>query len=162
MAAQPDDKTLTLKEMVRRAGSTPRTIRFYEEVGLIHPLGRSPGGHRLYHPSELEKLQLIGDLRIAGFSLDEIKTIFELRQRRHDAKQASGEVSKILTEKIDQLKRRLGALVQLKEELASSVDLWQTACADCKCPPGEEICEACADIDHAHLPRTFRWIWNVH
>jgi len=155
-------ETLTLKEMVRASGNTPRTIRFYEEVGLIHPVGRSPGGHRLYQPSELEKLQLISDLRIAGFSLDEIKAIFELRSVRRDARQASAEVAKLLADKIEDLKRRLSALMQLRDEFASSVKLLQDACLQCKHPPGQEICEVCTDIEHGNLPRTFRWIWNVH
>jgi len=154
--------TLTLKEMVRRTGNTPRTIRFYEEIGLIHPVGRSPGGHRLYHPSELEKLQLISDLRIAGCSLEEIKTIFELKRARGDARSASAEVAKLLGDKIEDLKRRLSALIHLRDELSSSIAVLQNACINCKHPPGQEICESCADIDHDRLPRTFRWIWNVH
>src|SRR5262245_46848548 len=114
-------ETLTLKEMVSRTGNTPRAIRFYEEVGLIHPVRRSPGGHRLYHPSEIEKLQLISDLRIAGFSLEEIKAIFELKHQRGGARQASAELAKLLSEKVDELKRRLGALISLRDEFASSL-----------------------------------------
>jgi DNA-binding transcriptional MerR regulator len=158
----PDAKTLTLKDMVRRSGNTPRTIRFYEEVGLLRPAGRTPGGHRLFAQSELEKLQLITDLRLAGFSLDEIKTIFDLRRSGDGARQASAEATRILGEKIDDLKRRLSALVQLRDEFASSVEVLQTACATCKEPPGQELCEACTCIDRERLPRMFRWIWDLH
>jgi len=55
----------------------------------------------------------------------------------------------------------MSVLLQLKSELETSVDIFRTSCAGCKHPPGHEICEACTDIDHARLPRMFRWIWNV-
>ena len=163
MAAEAEDKkALSLKEMVRRTGNTPRTIRFYEEIGLIQPLGRTPGGHRIYQPDEIEKLQLITDLRIAGFSLDQIKTLFDIRRSTGDARKASRQMTCLMNEKIDELKRRLGALVKLREEFSSSVELFRNACAECKHPPGQELCEACTAIDHEHLPRAFRWIWDVH
>src|SRR5438270_171734 len=45
---------LTLKDMVRGVNTTPRAVRFYEEQRLIRTAGRSPGGHRYFHPEELE------------------------------------------------------------------------------------------------------------
>jgi DNA-binding transcriptional MerR regulator len=158
----PDEKTLTLKEMVKRSGSTPRTIRFYEEVGLITPVGRTQGGHRLYRPSELEKLSFISDLRDAGVSLEEIKELLDLRASSQNARDASQKVSQLLHNRIEDLKRRLGVLARLRDELAHSVDIFQKSCADCKHPPGNEVCDTCTDIDHARLPRAFRWLWNVH
>jgi DNA-binding transcriptional MerR regulator len=157
-----DGKSLSLKEMVRRSGNTPRTIRFYEEIGLIRPFGRTPGGHRLYHAAELEKLQLVSDLREAGLSLEEIKTMLDLKAEIGDARRCSVEVTKLLNTKIDELKRRLGVLLRLKEEFSDTVDVLQAACAECKHPPGQELCQACTDVNHQSLPRTFRWLWNVH
>jgi MerR family transcriptional regulator, Zn(II)-responsive regulator of zntA len=155
-------KTFSLREMVKRTGATPRTIRFYEEVGLISPIGRTPGGHRLYSERELEKLTFIADLRDAGLSIEEIKELFDLRHAAGNARTASAEVARKLTEKIDDLRRRMTVLGRLRDEFSSSVDIFRHSCSDCKHPPGQEVCDACNEIDHARLPRTFRWLWNVH
>src|SRR5215475_3804791 len=114
MAVQ--EKTLSLKEMVKRSGATPRTIRFYEEVGLICPVGRTPGGHRLYSELELDKLGFIADLRDAGLSIEEIKELFELRHAMGSAKEGSTRVARRLNEKIDELRRRMTVLSRLRDE----------------------------------------------
>jgi DNA-binding transcriptional MerR regulator len=147
--------------MVRQSGNTPRTIRFYEEVGLIRPRGRTQGGHRLYEPRELEKLQLITDLRLAGFSLEEIRVVFGLKRATADAKRASQQMMQLLNDKLEDLKRRLAALIQLKEEFAGTMSVLQNACAECKQPPGQELCSSCAEVDHGNLPRTLRWVWHL-
>lgn len=152
---------LTLKEMVRGTGNTPRAIRFYEEEGLLQPARRSPAGHRMYEPRELEKLALISDLRKAGFAIHEIKRIFTMRADRDSAKEAAAEVQLFLTERVAELRRLIDSVVRLRDEFSQSLDIL-TACADCREPPGEEVCEACTRIEHGALPRTFRWIWSVH
>jgi len=57
---------LSTGDMARLTGNTLRTVRFYEEAGILHPERRSTGGHRLFTHAELERLQLISDLRAAG------------------------------------------------------------------------------------------------
>ena len=155
-------RTFSLREMVKRTGATPRTIRFYEEVGLISPIGRTPGGHRLYSDRELEKLGFIADLRDAGLSIEEIKELFDLRHAAANARTASVEVARKLNDKIEDLRRRMAALARLRDEFTSSIDIFRNSCSDCKHTPGQEVCEACTEIDHGRLPRTFRWLWNVH
>ena len=63
------DGLLTTGDMARKSGSTLRTVRFYEEAGILKPTQRTEGGHRLFEASELDKLRLVSDLRSAGFSL---------------------------------------------------------------------------------------------
>ncbi len=53
-------------DLARSTGNTVRTIRFYEEQGLLRPAVISEGGHRRYTEEDLEKLRLIGDLRFSG------------------------------------------------------------------------------------------------
>jgi DNA-binding transcriptional MerR regulator len=156
-----EDKPVTLREMVKRARTTARTVRFYEEVGLLCPVGRSKGGHRLYRAADAEKLELIAELRVAGCSLEQIRTLFALKHSRRDARRASGELQGLLAQRIDELKHRLSLLTRLRDDLGASVAVLQSACAQCKHPPGEELCAACTDIDHDHLPRSFRWIWEL-
>jgi DNA-binding transcriptional MerR regulator len=64
-----------ITEVARRSGVPASTLRFYEEKGLIAPVGRR-GLRRLFNPDVLERLALIALGRAAGFSLDEIAQMF--------------------------------------------------------------------------------------
>ena len=76
-APRRKDGFLTTGDMARLSSNTLRTVRFYEEAGLLSPVQRTDGGHRLFPQSELRKLQLVSDLRAAGFSLEEIREMIE-------------------------------------------------------------------------------------
>ncbi len=61
-------------EAARRAGVTTRTLRYYQELGLLQPSGATPGGNRLYSDDDVERLRRILELRdVMGFDLDRIK-----------------------------------------------------------------------------------------
>lgn len=66
---------MDITEVARRSGLPASTLRFYEEKGLIASIGRR-GLHRVFDPSVLERLALIGLGRSAGFSLNEIAQMF--------------------------------------------------------------------------------------
>lgn len=66
------DVPLRVGDLAVAAGVTVRTIHHYEEIGLIEPTRRSDGGHRLYGPESVERLQRISLLRRVGLSLHEI------------------------------------------------------------------------------------------
>ncbi|MGH9110586.1 MAG: MerR family transcriptional regulator [Acidimicrobiales bacterium] len=58
-----------------------RTIRHYEEVGLVPPSGRSAGGFRLYTDDDIERLRLVKQMKPLDFTLEEIRELLELRGR---------------------------------------------------------------------------------
>jgi len=69
---------LKIHEVATETGLTPRTIRYYEELGLLEPAARSEGAYRLYDTEDLERLRFIRGLRDdAGFSLAEIGQLLE-------------------------------------------------------------------------------------
>src|SRR4051794_32532723 len=69
---------LKIQEVSAETGLTPRSIRYYEEVGLVEPAARSEGAYRLYDASDLERLRTIKELRDeAGFSLAQIGQLLE-------------------------------------------------------------------------------------
>lgn len=82
-AATPTDDTpapplLRIQEVAAALGLTTRTIRYYEELGLLEPAGRSGGDYRQYDPDDIERLRFIKGLRDdAGFSLAEIGQLLE-------------------------------------------------------------------------------------
>ncbi|MDR7381854.1 MerR family transcriptional regulator [Promicromonospora iranensis] len=64
-------------EVAERIGLSLRTIRYYEEVGLVTPSARSQGGFRLYTESDIARLQLIKRMKPLGFSLDEMRSLLD-------------------------------------------------------------------------------------
>jgi MerR family transcriptional regulator, repressor of the yfmOP operon len=71
-------------EVAERTGTTPRTIRYYEELGLLDEAGgREKGKHRSYTDADVERLSDLIRLReLLGVSLDELKTIVEAEEAR--------------------------------------------------------------------------------
>lgn len=71
---------LTIGKLAAIVGVNPRTIRYYEAIGLLPPPRRSPSGYRLYSPDDAARLRFIRRARAAGLSLAEVRQVLELRQ----------------------------------------------------------------------------------
>ena len=70
-----DQRTYASGEFARLAGVSVRTIRYYDEIGLLEPSDRSDAGYRRYSDADLEDLEQILALKYLGFSLDEIQRL---------------------------------------------------------------------------------------
>jgi MerR family transcriptional regulator, repressor of the yfmOP operon len=83
-AAGQETAPLRIGELARRAGTTPRTIRYYEELGLLGGRGERPaGGHRLYSEADLAHLRELIRLReLLGLSLEELGAVIEAEEAR--------------------------------------------------------------------------------
>jgi DNA-binding transcriptional MerR regulator len=75
---------LRIGEVARRTSTTPRTIRYYEEIGLLPPApGREPGGHRTYAEADVERLAELLRLKdLLGVSLEELGELVEAEEAR--------------------------------------------------------------------------------
>jgi len=84
MSATQAQAGLRIGEVARRAGTTPRTIRYYEELGLLPATPeRDAGSHRLYGESDVERLRQILRLKdLLGLSLDELRDVIEAEDAR--------------------------------------------------------------------------------
>ena len=69
------EMSYTVQQLARLAGVSVRTLHYYDQIGLLKPAGRSPGGYRQYGEEAIVPLQQIMFFREMGFSLDEIKGI---------------------------------------------------------------------------------------
>ncbi len=73
---------LAIGEVARRAAVTTRTLRYYQEMGLLQPSGVTPRGNRLYSDADVERLQRILELRdVMGFDLERIRVILQTEDR---------------------------------------------------------------------------------
>ena len=112
-----EERYLQIGEVAEQLGLTPRTLRYYEEIGLLAPPSRMEGGFRLYSAADITRLENIVQLkRLLGFSLREIKQVVEamesLKLLRQESKQASD-----LETKRDSLRKGLEILEQQVEVL---------------------------------------------
>lgn len=133
-AGMPD---LDIAEVARRSGVPASTLRYYEERGLIAPIGRR-GLRRLFDAGVLERLALIGLGRAAGFSLDEIAGMFGADGRP--------EIDRaLLSAKADELDRTIRSLVVMRDGLRHAVAC--TAPSHMECPTFRRILRAAASGD---------------
>lgn len=74
---------MRIGEVAERTGTTPRTIRFYEELGLLDRRDRPKGKHRTFEESDVERLNELIRLReLLGVSLEDLKTIVDAEEAR--------------------------------------------------------------------------------
>lgn len=67
--------TMKIGEVAERVGLSLRTLRYYEESGLITPAGRTAGGFRLYSERDVQRLLLIMQMKPLGFSLEQMRQV---------------------------------------------------------------------------------------
>jgi DNA-binding transcriptional MerR regulator len=72
---------MRIGEIARRTGTTPKTIRYYEDIGLLPEPPRAPNGYRDYSADTVDRLSFIRDAQATGLSLTEIDSILDLRSR---------------------------------------------------------------------------------
>ncbi len=153
---------LTTGDMARLTGNTLRTVRFYEEAGILRPAARSAGGHRLFSSRELERLSFITDMRAAGMSLDEIRLLLELKCNADDAKVAACSAIAALDQQIHGLEQKISVLTRLCSELCQARAILQRckSCSNARLFP--DACDECVVVrDEPELPKSMRVLWSV-
>src|SRR5579885_3439383 len=79
----------TIEQVATRTGMTKRTLRYYEEVGLLPPTGRTEGNYRRYSESDVQRLERIKELRdLLGFSLSDIRDLLQVEEEREQIRMA--------------------------------------------------------------------------
>lgn len=101
-----DDQTFTIQEAAVETGLTEHTLRYYERIGLIHPIQRADNGHRQYSPDDVGWIDFLNKLRAIGMSIQQMKQYAEL-QRQGD----------------DTLPERLEMLKNLRDQVEAHMDL---------------------------------------
>jgi DNA-binding transcriptional MerR regulator len=131
-----DERLLRIQEAAAEVGLTPRSIRYYEEIGLLTPAARSEGDYRLYDQTDVDRLRFIKGLRDdAGFSLAEIAQLLEdeaARERGHAAYHATtnpDERLRILRDRVGRYEKQIGLLRTKIGKLQAMVDETQARLA---------------------------------
>jgi DNA-binding transcriptional MerR regulator len=103
-------------EVAGRLGVSPRTIKYYEEIGLVAPEGRSQGGFRLYGEREVDRLERILRMKGMGYSLAAIREILAVRDAAQEADKVT--VLRTATEHLKQREREVvDRIRRMREDL---------------------------------------------
>ena len=122
---------LRIGELAKRVGTTPRTIRYYEELGILPSEGgRESGRHRLYGERDVARLRDALRLKeLLGVSLDELKELLEaeetraaLREEWHHGDPGTARRREMLSESLRLLDRQLALVRRRRDEIAALED----------------------------------------
>jgi MerR family transcriptional regulator, Zn(II)-responsive regulator of zntA len=115
---------MRIGELAEAAGTTAKTLRFYEASGLLPPAERAVNGYRDYGPSALSRLDFIRRGRAAGLTLAQIREVIDIR----DAGDAPCDhVHQLLTARVSEIDRQIADLEVLREALIRRRDHAGTA-----------------------------------
>jgi DNA-binding transcriptional MerR regulator len=122
-----EPRTFRIGQVAARTGTTPRTIRYYEEIGLLPAEGeRASGAHRVYDEEYVERLEEVLQLKeLLGVSLDELRELITaeraraaLRDEWHSGAASVSRQREILDEALGHAERQLELLAHRREEIA--------------------------------------------
>lgn len=112
---------MRIGELAQKAGVTPRTIRYYENLGLLSPSERQGTGFRYYTETELAKLQKIDCLKSLGLTLEEITTVIDLYFEESTGLRGKQKVLSILQTHLQETDEKIAALAQFRSDLQTSI-----------------------------------------
>lgn len=148
--------------MARLSSNTLRTVRFYEEAGILQPIGRTEGGHRVFDEDQLERLTWITDMREAGISLDRIRALLEMKRDAASGGEAAASATTALRKHIEELRGKIDVLARLADDLEHTMQT-ASACMSCRDTAlFPKQCGACGRLpSDAPVPRGMRVLWNI-
>lgn len=129
MSARPKSRepnTYSIGEVAREIGVSARTIRYYEEIGLIDSVSRVQGGRRIFRNEEVRRLKFIRKLKHLGLALSEMVELAELYRDHKGSDVMLPRLTGLLDEQLARIDNRIGSLRELKKEILS----YRTRAAD--------------------------------
>ncbi|MGH8221922.1 MAG: Cu(I)-responsive transcriptional regulator [Woeseiaceae bacterium] len=109
---------MNIGTVAERSGVPPKSIRYYESIGLIYPAERRPNGYRSYSEQDMQTLAFIKRARSLGFSVEEVRDLLDLWRDRN---RKSATVKAMASRHIDALDRKIGELQSMRKALAELV-----------------------------------------
>lgn len=108
---------MNIKEVAARAGLPAKTIRYYEEIGLIRPL-RGANGYRAFRDSDLHKLAFLARARGLGFTIEDCRALMALWEDRN---RASADVKRLAEGHLERIGEKIAELRAMEATLATLV-----------------------------------------
>ena len=121
---------MRIGELTERAEVTPRTVRYYESIGLIPPGRREGNGQHYYTEETVARLRKIDQLKKLGLSLDEIRDVIDLYFIDTSGVRPKQKVLAILRQHLAETDAKLGELAQFRGELQANIKRFERWLAD--------------------------------
>jgi Cu(I)-responsive transcriptional regulator len=128
---------MNIGEVARRSGLPAKTIRYYEDIGLVTPQ-RTANGYRAFRDSDIHKLAFLGRARALGFTIEDCRTLLALWEDRN---RASADVRRVAVDHLDRIEEKIASLEAMRDTLK---DLVRTCHGDNRpdCPILRELATA--------------------
>jgi len=110
---------LRIGELASRLGMTERTIRYYEELGLLGSVQRVEGGRRVYTEDDVRRLKFIQKLKVLGLTLQEMLELGHIYERHGSNRQVLPRLIELLDAHLDTTEERIHELAALRDEIRS-------------------------------------------
>ena len=107
----------SIGELARMVNLSQRTIRYYEEIGLLHSVRRIENGKRVYTDDDVRRLKFINRLKVLGLSLAEMVKLEKIYRTQRNNREVIPKLVAILDERAIQIDDRISQLVALKNEI---------------------------------------------
>lgn len=121
-----NEKMFTAGVFAKKAGTTIRTIRHYDEIGLLKPTKINEKGYRMYSQKDLWKIQRIITLKSLGYSLEQIKKITEDNLSKEMLSEALSNQEQSIKEQLHELSRMMEAVKEAKKMLRMNTEIpWE-------------------------------------
>jgi DNA-binding transcriptional MerR regulator len=111
------EATYAIGEISRLVDLSQRTIRYYEEIGLLHSVRRIENGKRVYTDHDVRRLKFINRLKVLGLSLAEMVELEKIYRKQRNNREILPKLLEILDERAAQIDERVAQLVTLKKEI---------------------------------------------
>jgi len=108
---------MNIGDVAEKSGLPPKTIRYYEEIGLVTPQ-RAANGYRTFRESDLHKLTFLGRARSLGFSIEDCRALLALYE---DDSRASADVKRIAKDHLARIDRKISELTAMRGTLSHLV-----------------------------------------
>lgn len=131
--------TFTIGHLAKEAGVPVSTVRYYEQIGLIEPDGRSSGNYRVYTTQAFERLRFIRAAQATGFTLDDVTTLLNLRD---GTTVPCKEVQTLLKERLADTEQRLLDLHHVQQVLKVSLTMCRRSERTGRCRVIDDLTEA--------------------
>jgi DNA-binding transcriptional MerR regulator len=109
---------VSIREVCAATGLSPRTVRYYEELGLLPGVRRRAGGRRVYGPDELERLRFVQRLKAMGLSLEEVRELNAVHAIGGSTRGMLARLDQLLARRLEELDARIAELRRLRDEIA--------------------------------------------
>lgn len=110
-------RTYSIGELARKVDLSQRTIRYYEEIGLLHSVRRIENGKRVYTDDDVRRLKFINRLKVLGLTLAEMAELEKVYRIQRNNREILPKLLAILDERAVQIDDRISQLAALKTEI---------------------------------------------